>query len=145
VRRSLTAGLTAERAPRDDTNRHELVPRASGETVGNAPTDTPEYDAGHRVLVLIALHTRGVAGSNPVPPTIVISQEIGNGLNLWFGPFRFGFGSFWCSGGLVVVGPRGARRFGHLGTSCFGGASVLTLSRTRPRAHNARVRRGRRP
>jgi hypothetical protein len=44
----LTAGLTAERAPRDDTNRHELVPMASGETVGNARADTPEYVAGHR-------------------------------------------------------------------------------------------------
>jgi hypothetical protein len=34
----------------------------------------------------------------------VISQEIGNRLNLRFGLFHFGFGSFWRSGGLVVAG-----------------------------------------
>jgi hypothetical protein len=42
LRRSSTAGLTAERAPRDDTNRHELLRTASVETGGNALTDTPD-------------------------------------------------------------------------------------------------------
>ncbi len=37
-------------------------------------------------------------------PDHVISQEIGNGLNLWFGPFCFGFGAFGFAGGLVVAG-----------------------------------------
>jgi len=46
----------------------------------------------------------GLAGCAAVRVVGVISQEIGNGLNLWFGPFRFGLGSFWCSGGLVVEG-----------------------------------------
>ena len=54
-----------------------------------------------------------------MPPTNVISQEIGNGLNLWFGPFRFGFGAFGLSGGLVVAGGVEGEEVASLGAWCL--------------------------
>ena len=65
----LTAELTAERESLGVTARYAITSVRLAECVIDVAGDTQRYAVMPRRGAQIALHTRGVAGSNPVPPT----------------------------------------------------------------------------